>query len=361
MRLSPVIQVSGTALAAVATLGAVTAFYAATAALAQRDIKRVLAYSTISQIGYMFMAVGAGSVSAGLFHLFVHAFFKALLFMAAGCVIQALHEEHDIFRMGGLMIRMPLVFWCFLAGALALAAAPGTGGFFSKDDVLAAVLADGSGLYTGLWILGEAAAFITAFYIFRVVCLVFLGEAGKEPAAVPAIMKAVLIPLAILSLVGGIINAPALWGGGERLLGLLAGQGIVKPAASPHGVLVEAVSASMSIAGIALSYYLYALNPALRERLALRHSALLDFLYNAWYLDRLYYKLFVTPYARVASFLWRYVDERCIDRAFDGAGEGFARTGTWLRRAVTGRASTYIFATAAGAAFILTYFAWRLG
>src|SRR5512143_3402784 len=175
MRLFPVIHVSPTATAAVATVGALTAFYAATAAAAQRDIKRVLAYSTISQIGYMVLAVGASAVPAALFHLFEHAFFKALLFMAAGCVIQAMHEEHDIFKMGGLMTRMPVAFWCFLAGSLALAAAPGTGGFFSKDEILSSLMADGSIFPTALWVAAELTALITAFYIFRVVFLVFTG------------------------------------------------------------------------------------------------------------------------------------------------------------------------------------------
>ncbi len=196
MRLFPVISMSKTAMAVIAGVGAVTALYAATVALVQRDIKKVLAYSTISQIGYMALAVGAGSVGASLFHLITHAFFKALLFMGAGCVIQAMHEEHDIFKMGGLAARMPVVFWSFLAGAIALAAAPGTAGFFSKDDILTAVFSQGTLYYYILWAMAELTALITTLYIFRVVYLVFLDKPKGEPHAIPAIMPATIIPLA---------------------------------------------------------------------------------------------------------------------------------------------------------------------
>ena len=364
LRLFPVINVSETVMAVTAGLGAVTAFYAATAALAQTDIKKVLAYSTISQIGYMALAVGAGSVSASLFHLFTHAFFKALLFMGAGCVIQAMHEEHDIFRMGGLMTRMPLVFWCFLAGALALAAAPGTGGFFSKDEILSALVAHGTPFYMALWALAELTALMTAFYIFRVVFLVFGGEAKAEPHSLPSVMRWALVPLALLSLVGGFINLPGSWHGSERLSGLLSKQGIVTMGVhalpGPASLLLQGVTAVVFLAGLGLSYHMYVRRPELRQRLAARYSWLVSFLSSAWYLDRLYYAIIVRPYARLAEFLWRVVDEGVIDRLLDGTGMGIARTGTLIRASVTGRASTYIIVTAAGAAAMLLYFAWRL-
>jgi NADH-quinone oxidoreductase subunit L len=360
MRLFPVIHVSSTAMAVIAATGALTAFYAATAALAQRDIKKVLAYSTISQIGYMVMGVGAGALAGSLFHLFVHAFFKAGLFMAAGCVIVALHEEHDIFKMGGLMGRMPAVFWSFLACALALSAAPGTGGFFSKDEILAATFNQGSAFYVALWALGEVTAFITAFYIFRVVCLVFLGEAKSEPRAITPVMTLTLIPLAVLALLGGLINLPSTWGGGERLFILLESHGLSGSAAVSHSWALQIISAAVSVFGVALSYYMYAVNPVLRGRLAVRFSFVTDFLYAAWYLDRFYYRLLVAPYGRAAEFLWRKVDEGSIDRAMDGTGSAVARAGSLLRASVTGRASTYILATVAGAALILVYFTWSI-
>jgi NADH:ubiquinone oxidoreductase subunit 2 (subunit N) len=175
-RMFPLIGMSVTVQAAIAVTGGVTAFYAATCALAQRDLKRVLAYSTISQIGYMTLGVGCGAVTAATFHLLVHAFFKALLFLGAGCVIAAMHHEQDIFRMGGLRKAIPLTFWPFLAGAACLAGLPLTGGFFSKDSILAAVWLKGGALYGGLFCLGLLTALLTSVYTFRMVYLVFFGE-----------------------------------------------------------------------------------------------------------------------------------------------------------------------------------------
>ncbi len=179
-RLFPLVSLSPLAMAVIAAIGAATAFYAATCALAQREIKRVLAYSTMSQVGYMFLAVGAGSVAAALFHLLTHAFFKAVLFMGAGCVIHLTGGENDIFRMGGLARRDRLVFGSFLAGALCLAGAPLTGGFFSKDTILATVFALDTPLYRGLWAAAVLTALLTAFYTFRLVYLVFAGSPRGE-------------------------------------------------------------------------------------------------------------------------------------------------------------------------------------
>lgn len=360
MRLFPVISISEPVMAATAALGAVTAFYAATAALAQTDIKKVLAYSTISQIGYMVLGVGVGTVTGALFHLFVHAFFKALLFMAAGCVIQALHEEHDIFKMGGLASRMPAVFWCTLAGALALGAAPGTGGFFSKDEILSAAFSHGSAFYISLWAVGEVTALITTLYIFRVLYLAFFGEAKQEPRAIPRVMVYVLVPLAALSLFGGLINLPAALGGSERLAGLLGSQGLSNgPRPAGPQWLLQGVTAAVFAAGVSLAYFLYALKSRLRVRLVARYAWLVSFLYNAWYLDRLYYKAFVRPYQRAAAYLWNKVDEGVIDDSLDSAGLSVTSAGNWLRASVTGRASTYIISVVIGAAAILIYFAWE--
>jgi len=358
MRLFPVVSLSATALSVIAVVGCVTSFYAATAALAQHDLKKVLAYSTISQIGYMFMGVGAGAVSSSLFHLFVHAFFKALLFMGAGCIIQALDEEHDIHKMGGLMIRMPLVFLCFLSGALALAAAPGTAGFFSKDEILTATLSNGSALYVVLWAMGELTAFITALYIFRVVFLVFRDEPKASPKRLPRIMVYSLVPLAMLALVGGLINAPANWGGTERLSAYLEWGGVAPALKFSRQWLVQGVSASVSVCGIAMAYYMYVYNPAWRKKAAARLSGIAGFLSAAWYLDALYNKVVVGTYVMVSGFLWKKVDGLVIDRSLDGTAAGIAGAGTGLRSAVTGRASTYIMSVIIGAAAMLAYFAW---
>ncbi len=278
MRMFPIIRLSEPAMMVIAGLGAVTAFYAATAALYQRDIKRVLAYSTISQIGYMVVAIGAGSLSASLFHLVVHAFFKSLLFMAAGCVIQAMHEEHDIFKMGGLARKMPLVFACFLAGALALAAAPGTGGFFSKDAILTAAFMRGGWFYYSVYALLELTALLTVLYIFRVVFVVFAGPEKKAPAKIPWAMPVILAPLAILSVAGGVLNMPALFGGSEMLTNLLRAQGLAGEAAAAPGLSLQVITALVFAAGLAAAYYFYVARPEKREAMATSHARLIDFM-----------------------------------------------------------------------------------
>ena len=180
IRMFPLIGSSPTTLAAIAIIGAATAFYAATCACVQRDFKRILAYSTISQIGYMMLGVGAGALTASTFHLLTHAFFKALLFLGAGCVITALHHQQDIFSMGGLKKQLPTVYWPFLAGALCLAGFPGSGGFFSKDDILGAVIDRGGPLYGTLFAIGLLTALLTSFYTFRMLFVVFHGEASTH-------------------------------------------------------------------------------------------------------------------------------------------------------------------------------------
>ena len=361
MRMFPIIRLSEPAMMVIAGLGAVTAFYAATAALYQRDIKRVLAYSTISQIGYMVVAVGAGSLSASLFHLVVHAFFKSLLFMAAGCVIQAMHEEHDIFKMGGLARKMPLVFVCFLAGALALAAAPGTGGFFSKDAILTAAFMRGGWFYYSVYALLELTALLTVLYIFRVVFVVFAGPEKKAPARIPWAMPVILAPLAILSVVGGVLDMPAFLGGSERLTSLLRAQGLAgEAAAKAPGLSLQVITALVFAAGLAAAYYFYVARPEKREAMATSHARLIDFMGKAWRLDELYYRIFVRPYRKMADILWVQVDEASIDASLEKTGEGFAALGTWLRGGVTGKAAAYISSVAAGAAIILIYFLWGM-
>ncbi len=362
MRMFPVIEISATAMMVIAGLGAVTAFYAAAAALFQRDIKKILAYSTISQIGYMVVAVGAGSVSASLFHLIVHAFFKSLLFMTAGCVIQAMGEEHDIFKMGGLGKSMPLTFGCFLAGALALSAAPGTGGFFSKDAILAAAFMRGGWFYYSVYALSELTALITVLYVFRVVFLVFFGLEKKAPAPIPAAMPAILVPLAVLSIVGGALDFPAAFGGSERLTGFLMAQGPAGNLSSkPSGAGLPAITALVFVLGLAASYYFYIMRPERRLALVSKHARLAGFFENAWRIDGLYYRLFVRPYRKMADILWEQIDEGSIDDFLDKTAEGFAAFGTWLRGGVNGRAAAYISSVAAGAALILAYFLWGLG
>ena len=221
MRLFPVVQQSPVGMLVIACVGSVTAFYASLAALAQRDIKRILAYSTMSQVGYMILAVGAGDMVGGMFHLLSHAFFKALLFLGAGCVIQALSDEHDIFKMGNLHKYLPGVFWLMLAGALCLSAFPTLGGYFSKDRILLSTFIHPGASYKLFWALGMSAAFLTALYTFRMFFIAFPNRIdGRQPPEIqriPRFMTVILIPLAVLALADGLLNLP--FGMGKRWLG----------------------------------------------------------------------------------------------------------------------------------------------
>ena len=361
MRLNPLISLSPDAMAAIAVTGCLTAFFGATCALAQRDLKRVLAYSTISQIGYMVLGVGCGAITAATFHLIVHAFFKALLFLGAGCVIAAMHHEQDIFRMGGLARRMPLTFWTFLAGAVCLAGIPSTGGFFSKDAILAAAWLKGGSLYGGLYLLGLATALITAFYTFRMVYLVF-GGSESGPHHAPPLMERMLVPLALLGLLGGLLNLPGYLA--EGLLGrFLATAGMTAPEPS-HGVelALQGVAGLLALAGLVAAHLRYGgVQRASRLAEAERPtSGLTAFLLHGWYLDDLYRFVFVRPYERLATFLWQRLDEGVIDDSLDLLADMLGRSGQWLGRWTTGRVSVYLLSFAGGVALVVVYLAWAV-
>ncbi len=355
MRFFPVISLSPVALSTIAVVGAVSSLFAACAALAQRDIKRVLAYSTISQVSYMFLGVGTGDVAGSMFHLLSHAFFKALLFLAAGCIIQCLHEEHDIFRMGGLRRSMPGIFLLFLAGALSLAAIPPFGGFFSKDRILLAVFNRPEGIYQFLGVLGEVTAFLTALYTFRLFFLVFgdrpasssagssaLPETGLRP--LPKFMVGVLWPLAFLSLAAGALNLPELFSGREWLARALAGvPGGAAPFKSSLGVeaAVMALSGFLSVAGTVCAYFLYRRRP-LPEAATPFGQRMTELLSSAFYLDHGYQKAIAAPYRAMSRFLWLKVDEGTVDTGIDGAGKWFPFVSLGLQQWATGRLSTYL-------------------
>ena len=360
-RMFPLIGGSEAALAAIAITGAVTAFYGATCALAQRDLKRVLAFSTISQIGYMTLGVGAGAVTAATFHLLVHAFFKALLFLGAGCVITAMHHEQDIFKMGGLRRSLPLTFWCYLAGAACLAGLPLTGGFFSKDSILMAVWHKGGALYHSLYLLALLTALITAYYTFRMVCLVFGGDNGHVHGSRElTIMQLVLIPLAVLGLFGGILNLPGYLGAGllNRLFAGVAG-GEALEGSHLEEVVMQAVAGSLALAGLLAAYLRYGRQRVERIREAQGHPArLFSFLANGWYFDNLYNLLLIRPYQALSGVLWERVDEGVIDDSLDRLASGLGSTGSWLGRWSTGQVAVYLITFAAGGALILGYLAW---
>ena len=363
LRLFPLISLSPAVLAAIAVTGAVTAFYGASCALVQRDLKRILAYSTISQIGFMMLGVGAGGISAATFHLLVHAFFKALLFLGAGCVITAMHHEQDIYRMGGLRKSLPRTFYPFLIGALCLAGFPLTGGFFSKDSILAAVWGHGGQLYGVLYGVGLLTAFLTTFYTFRTVWLVFGGEqpAERSTAKVSPLMEFILVPLALLGLGGGLLNLPPLFGSGllDAFLAPLNGS----PAAHlSHGteLLLLSIASCLALTGIAAAWYYYG-GSRRQQRLAEAEAPVSGaeaFLLHGWYVDDLYRLLFIRPYVYLARFLWERVDERGIDNSIDRLASLLGRGGSLLGSWTCGRVSLYLLSFAAGAALLIGWMAW---
>lgn len=368
-RMFPLISPSSTALAAIALTGGVTAFYAATCALAQRDLKRALAYSTISQIGYMMLGVGAGAITAATFHLLVHAFFKALLFLGAGCVIAAMHHEQDIFKMGGLRKRIPLTFWPFLAGGACLAGLPFTGGFFSKDSILAAVWFKGGTLYGGLYLLALLTAFLTSIYTFRMIYLVFGGDdAAKQhcdsahACKVPRVMELALIPLALLGLFGGLLNLPSYLGAGwlSVLFSPLTG-GTEAEASHSLELGMQAIAGVIALAGLAVAHFRYG-GARRRERIAAAASTSgwMEFFLNGWRFDDLYRFIFIRPYEALARFFWLMVDEGLIDDSLDRLSSFLGWSGEGIGSWTSGRVSVYIVSFAAGATLLIAYLAWFL-
>jgi NADH-quinone oxidoreductase subunit L len=360
MRLFPVVSLSPMALMVIAGVGAVTTLYGAAAALGQRDIKRVLAYSTISQVGYMVLAVGAADIIGGMFHLLSHAFFKSLLFLAAGYVIQALAEEHDIFKMGNLRRLLPQVYWPFLIGALALSAFPLIGGFFSKDRILLATFIYPGFSYKVFWALAAAAAFITPLYTFRMFFLVFQerpgGRTPEELKPVPTFMAYILWPLALLSLFDGMLNLP--FGLGKRWLGqylsVLPGSRVDIGAPLAYELGMGVGSALVVVAVIGLTYYLY--RPPGPACSAPAWQALLS---EAFYLDRFYQYIIVRPYVRVSQFLWQKIDEHGLNRGLDGTAAGVNLLSRGLGYWSTGRLSTYVTMLLVGLTAFFTVLALR--
>jgi NADH-quinone oxidoreductase subunit L len=333
----------------VAVIGAATLLIAGFSALSQRDIKRVLAYSTISQIGYMFLALGVGAWSAAIFHLMTHAFFKALLFLAAGVVILAMHEEHDLFKMGGLRKRLALTFWTFLIGAASLSALPlVTAGFYSKDLILWSAWSSPSGS-TWLWIAGLVGALLTSLYTFRMVFLTFFGEVKQKVTYTPGNrIRLALIVLASLSLVGGIVELPHTLGGRPFFSEFM---GSVLPAlpdvpGNRHAELIlQIVAAVISLLGIYLAYLFFlrrVMGGIARSTLG---AALDRFWFGGWGFDWLYSKLFVIPY----SWLARTNKDDFIDSIYDGIAkltEVFYRA---LSQTETGNVRWYMTGIAFGA------------
>ena len=374
-RMFPLIGSSPVTLAAIAVTGGVTAFYAAASACVQRDLKRILAYSTISQIGYMVMGVGSGALTASTFHLLTHAFFKALLFLGAGCVITALHHQQDIFRMGGLKRQIPAVYWPFLAGALCLAGFPGSGGFFSKDAILAAVFEQGGPLYGSLFALGLLTALMTAFYTFRMLFVVFHGAAStplshrsvdeqkRSVSGVEPIMTLTLIPLALLGLLGGLLNLPA-WlteqGILSGFLGKIPGFAVAGHASHNNEIILQIMAAMACLLGLGLAWSRYTGERRAASLVTESGEAPfhIRFLLSGWMLDDLFRFIFIHPFVWLAGFFWKKVDGTGIDGTLDGLARFTVRLGELPAAWSSGRVATSLIALAGGVAAVLGYVAW---
>lgn len=314
------------AMMVVAIIGAATAFYAATIGLVQNDIKRVLAYSTISQLGYMFLGVGVGAYSAGIFHLMTHAFFKALLFMGAGSVMHGLSGELDLRKMGGLRNKMPRTYWTFLIATLAICGVPGLSGFFSKDEILWQAFSSGHG-HWGLWLVGVLGAGLTAFYMFRVVFLAFFGESRSDRKAheSPSVMTVPLMILAALALIGGYVGVPEVLGGHNWFHHFLApvfGGHTEAANAAHHSAGLEiglmSISVVVALAGIFIAYQMYIKHPERPKALAERFPRLYNLLLNKYYVDEIYQVVFVRSLLGLNNLLARF-DLGVIDGAVNGS------------------------------------------
>ena len=346
---------SGGALEVVAWVGTITAVFAATIGLVQTDIKRVLAYSTISQLGYMFAAVGLGAYVAGIFHLVTHAFFKALLFLGAGSVIHGLHGEQDLRKMGGLAYKLPITATTMWIGGLGLAGVPPLAGFFSKDEILAAAYGEHHYL---MFVLLLAGALMTAFYTFRLLFLAFSGSPRMTKEVLhhahesPWVMVAPLALLAVLTFVAGfVLGLPF---DATRLAQLLGT--VFAPHEGAHSKLVPLLSVIVVVAGFGLALQRYKLTPVKPERVGQPRTPLHALLLNAWYVDRIYDTLIVRPLFALSETLARAFDLGVIDGIVNGVGRGVAAWGAGLRRWQTGYVVNYALTMLAGAVVVVAFF-----
>jgi NADH-quinone oxidoreductase subunit L len=375
---------------------------AGTIGLVQNDIKRVLAYSTVSQLGYMFLAMGVGAFAGGIFHLYTHAFFKALLFLGSGAVIHALHGEQDMRHMGGLRKELPITFWTFLVGTLAIAGVPLLSGFFSKDEILGKTFASG---HTVLWAIGVATAFLTATYMFRLLYLTFFGErraaaANSHASAhgddhghghgghlhdAPMAMAVALVVLAIGAVFAGYVGVPETLGGGNRLEHYLepsfaaptiaadANGGIVVAPPAPETTPAAAegessstewalmgVSVLAAFGGIGLATLIWFKNPSIADTMAARFGVVYRALLGKYYVDEIYDAIIVQPIKNISSFfLWRGMDAGLIDGTVNSVGFAVRGSSAVLRRLQTGSVRAYAMSIFVGVIAIVGYFLWR--
>jgi NADH-quinone oxidoreductase subunit L len=358
-RCSALFVLTPVSLTVVAVVGLLTAFFAATMGMAQNDIKRVLAYSTVSQLGYMFLACGVGAFTSGIFHLMTHAFFKALLFLGSGSVIHGLHGQQDMRHMGHLKKYMPITYWTFLLATLAIAGIFPFAGFFSKDEILFHSLVGGHYVF---WGIATVAAFITAFYMFRAVFLTFHGESRVDPHVhpheSPPLMTLPLMALAALSVVGGFVGFPIIEGANKFKEFLApAITPMVHPAHAPAWFEVTMMIFSMAVAaaGIFTAYKMYLKQPELPAVVTEKIPTVYDLVYHKYYVDEIYDATVVEPIKQGSDFLWHGVDEKVVDGAVNGSAGTVAWLSGHLRKLETGFVQNYALAILIGVVLIVGY------
>ncbi len=373
------------AMAIVAIVGVATALFTASIGFCQNDIKKVLAYSTISQLGYMFLGVGVGAFSAGIFHLMTHAFFKGLLFLGAGSVMHALSGELDMRKMGALRKKIPITFWTFFIATLAIAGIPGLSGFFSKDEILWQAFSGSHGHFL-LWLVAAIAAGMTAFYMFRALFMTFFGESRVEEHAAhhlhesPKIMTVPLMVLAGLSIIGGYVGIPHVLGGANHIHEFLApvlgggaepgkahaGISLITQAWASGGeggghsaaleLLMMVISVVIALIGIGIAYLFYVKNPALPKRMAERWKGLYTLVFNKYYVDELYEILFIKSLKGLGTGLWKGFDEFVIDGSINGIAYLIGLLSGAMRKLQTGLVQNYAFSMIIGGFVLVVYY-----
>ncbi len=366
-RSSPIYVQAPEALLVVAVIGCITALYAATIGILQTDIKRILAYSTISQLGYMVMACGVGAFGAAVFHLMTHAFFKALLFLGAGSVIHAMGGEQDIRKMGGLRKKIPITFWTFLFASLALIGAFPFAGFFSKDEILWRTFTSSTGAGPLFWVIALLTAGLTAVYIGRLVFLTFFGESRADPEVAshihesPKVMTVPLIVLAVLSLIGGWIGWPQFLGGSNHFEHWL--EPVLAAPAAAHAAgkesiefLLMGLSLAMAALGVYIAYYLFLKRREAADRLAQASGGIYRLLLNKYYVDEIYRFLFVKPLILGSTeVLWKTLDVKAIDGTVNLAARATRGFGDTLRKIQSGNIRSYAGWVVIGALLLIGF------
>jgi NADH-quinone oxidoreductase subunit L len=366
-RISPLLNAAPVAMQVITVVGASTALFAGTIGCVQNDIKRIIAYSTCSQLGYMFLAAGLGAYPVAMFHLINHAFFKALLFLAAGSVIHAMSDEQDVRLMGGLARKLPITWVVMLFGALALAGIPPFSGYYSKDAILGAAFAAHTPVGMYGWACGVITAGLTAFYIARLFLLTFHGK-SRAPKHVqehvhesPLVMLLPLVVLAFGALASGFLLRGNFIG---AHFGAFWGTSIAVPATSPMLTLDSAPAwaamapLAVAIIGIATAITFYVLAPALPAALSQRFGGLYRFVLNKWYFDELYDAIFVRPTLRIAKFAWHFGDEQVIDGVPSGLATLTSDASTQTVKLQTGSIALYAFIMLIGLLAFLSLFLW---